>query len=143
MRLIVFLLGLVIGGYAVHVYDQRNGVLPGSAPSGANGPDDEQLHRWHLDSDQIRSDLQRTGEVVREGAQVAGQKIDDGRIIAVITAKYVLDHDLSALDIHVECHEGDVTLTGTVAAPNLVAKAVATALDTSGVKRVTSRLQVK
>jgi len=61
----------------------------------------------------------------------------------VIKAKYVLDKDLSALDIHVESQDGLVTLTGQVASAAAIGKAVVLALDTAGVHNVTAKLETK
>ena len=156
-KLFFFLLGLLAGGYAVHVYEHRE---PAPAPSNAgtgatlgdktrdtaaNARDtiSEKLRDWHLTGDDIKADLAKTGEVVRSKAAVAGDRISDARIVTVLKAKYVLDRDLSALDISVDCRDGHVTLTGTVASPDLVGKAVAIALDTSGVTHVVARLSTE
>ncbi len=100
------------------------------------------LEDWHLTPEEIKADLARTGEVVRTKARAAGETIADARIVAVIKAKYVLDRDLSALDLSVSAHAGEVTLTGGVATPELIGRAIQLALDTAGVNRVTSKLTV-
>jgi osmotically-inducible protein OsmY len=74
---------------------------------------------------------------------VAGEKISDVRILAVIKAKYVLDRDLSARDIAVDVSDGAVTLTGTVPSPEFVGRATALALETDGARSVTARLTVR
>jgi len=140
-----FLLGAIAGGYAIHVYDQRpagsDGYASDSHPGAAVREEvTEKIQQWHLTPDDIRADLARTGEVVRENAAVAGDKISDARIVTVIKAKYVLDRDLSARDIHVEATDGRVRLSGTVASNELIAKAVMLALDTSGVRNVSAKL---
>lgn len=142
MRLILFLLGLVIGGYAVHMYDLREYGAGGYASEGGPVHDDwsNKIEEWHLTPDDIRADLARTGEVVRQNTRVAGQAIGDAAIVGEIKAKYLMDKDLSARDIHVFCDNGNVTLTGTVPSPDLIAKAVGLALDTGGVRNVTARL---
>jgi uncharacterized membrane protein len=141
--LLFFLVGAIAGGFAVHVYDQgRAGgdrfAGAGRAPEAIKG----RLDRWHLSRDDVESDLARTGEIVRENARVAGERISDARILAEIKAKYVLDRDLSARDIGVEVRDGDVVLAGTVPSPELIGKAVALALDTEGVRHVAARLAV-
>jgi len=82
-------------------------------------------------------------DVVVEQSKKVGERVDDARIIAAIKSKYVLDKDLSALSISVGCKDGHVTLTGTVAADDLVARAVQLARDTNGVTGVTPMLTVK
>ena len=74
---------------------------------------------------------------------MAGGSINDARIVAQINAKLVLDADLSARAIDVDCSGGRVTLRGTVPSEALLGRAVALALDTSGVANVASKVSVK
>jgi len=101
------------------------------------------LEDWHLTPDEIKADLAKTGEVVRTKAHAAGATIADARIVTVIKAKYVLDRDLSAIDIAVSADSGEVVLAGSVASPELIGRALQLALDTDGVRRVTSKLAVQ
>jgi len=144
---IFFLLGAIAGGYAIHVYDQKesgpDGYVGAQNPPGSMRAEvADKIQQWHLTPDDIRNDLARTGEVVRENAHVAGDKISDARIVTVIKAKYVLDRDLSAHDIHVDVADGRVSLSGTVPTADLIGKAVMLALDTSGVENVSAKLVV-
>lgn len=104
---------------------------------------EDKLAEWHLTGDDIKADLAKTGQVIREKSEVAGEKISDARIVTVIKSKYVLDSNLSALDISVDCSQGDVTLQGAVASPDLIGRAMALALDTKGVRHVVSKLAIK
>jgi osmotically-inducible protein OsmY len=145
MKFFIFLLGLAIGGFAVHYYDQNRGEL-GETPIAAGAAREnfsDRLSQWHLSSADIKADLAKTGQVVRENTRVAGEHLSDARIVTVIKAKFVLDKDLSALDIHVESQDGLVTLTGTVASAEAIGKAVVLALDTSGVHNVTAKLTTR
>ncbi len=130
-----FLLGAVAGAYGMYVYAGRESEAGNSVSA--------RLHEWKLDPDNVRADLGKTGEVVRARARAAGEEINDLRIEATIKAKCILDRDLSASEIHVKSKNGQVSLDGTVAAPALVGKATALALDTEGVSNVTARLSVK
>jgi osmotically-inducible protein OsmY len=103
----------------------------------------QKLQDWHLTPDEIKADLRKTGEVVRSNASAAGESINDARIVAQINAKFVLDGDLSARAIDVDCSGGKVTLRGSVPSEALLGRAVALALDTTGVTGVTSKLAVK
>ncbi|HTQ31834.1 MAG TPA: BON domain-containing protein [Opitutaceae bacterium] len=161
------LFGAVLGALALYLYnqheaEQRAALAPTDAdPAQTNPPSSpsfsdkikdaadktgdaisDKLAQWHLTPDDIKKDLAQTGEVVRTKAQSAGEKIDDARIVTVVKAKFVLDRDLSALDIHVESRNGAVTLGGTVAAPGLIGKAIVLTLDTDGVRSVDSKLRV-
>jgi osmotically-inducible protein OsmY len=159
--LLVFLLGAICGAFVWHLYLEREGrTLPAASHSiqsdtanavdstkeaASNAKDSvaEKLREWKLTPDDLKADLARGGEIVRSKAAVAGDKIADARIVTVIKAKYVLDRDLSALDITVGCRDGRVSLTGSVVSPNLVGKAIALALDTNGVTNVAANLVVK
>jgi hypothetical protein len=108
---------------------------------------DEKLRSLHLDRDSITNELARTGRVIRDKANTAGQAIKDAtadaRVTAAIKAKFVKDFDLSAWDIHVSTTDGVVTLSGKVSSPELIGKAMELALDTDGARQVISTLQVK
>jgi hypothetical protein len=155
--LIFFLLGAIAGAFALNYYNQREArrSVTGAEPPAASLADktrdaagdakdtiSTKLQEWHLTSDDIKRDLARTGEVVRSKAAVANEKITDARIVTVIKSKYVLDRDLSAIDINVDCKDGDVVLNGSVASAELIGRAAVLALDTNGVRNVTSRLTV-
>ncbi|HWA09828.1 MAG TPA: BON domain-containing protein [Opitutaceae bacterium] len=155
---IFFLLGAVAGAWALNYYNQREAGERSAGSPAASGTTftakardaanqageaiTEKLVEWHLTADDIKADLARTGAVVRSKAAVAGEKISDARIVTVIKSKYVLDRELSAIDINVDCRDGEVTLRGTVASNALIGRATALALDTDGVHNVTARLAV-
>ncbi len=158
-----FVMGIVVGGLAFHFYYQQptpNAPAVTYPPPTPDSPSAEptladkarqtaieardsvsaKLREWNLTPDEIRRDLAETGRIVRSKTRVAGERIDDARIVTVIKAKYVLDRDLSALAITVNCRDGQVTLTGTVDSPDLIGRAVALALDTDGVNHVEADL---
>jgi hypothetical protein len=152
--LLGFILGAIVGAYGLRLSEQHAAVPPVMGnPSVADTTRDsavgvgdavsEKLAAWHLAPEDIRADLARTGEVVRAKTQGAGARIADARIVTVIKAKYVLDHELSARDIAVDSRDGLVTLTGTVPAAGLIGRAVMLALDTDGVENVTARITVQ
>jgi hypothetical protein len=101
----------------------------------------------NLGTDEIKDELARTGKIFRRRAKDFGEQVTDAavdaRVVAAIKAKYLADSELSAWKISVACDQGHVTLTGTVSAPENIGKAVALALETDGVRDVTSSLNVK
>jgi hypothetical protein len=148
--LFFFAVGVFAGAYAVHVYDEHEAAA--AAPSrewaastagASGGAIGAKLREWHLGADDIRADLARSGEVVREKAGAAGGTIADVRILAVIKAKFVLDRDLSARAIGVRVRDGSVVLSGSAPSEAAIGRAAALALDTDGVRSVDSRLAVK
>lgn len=179
--LLLFLLGVVVGAFAYHLYREKEAreavaLAPTPTPTPVPTPTPTptpasfatrveqgardlgtqareatrdagsaiaaKLREWKLTPDDIREDLKRGGEVVRTKAKQAGAEFSDARVLTVVKAKYVLDRELSALDISVDVERGHVTLEGKVATPSLVGHAIALALDTEGVTHVTSRLTV-
>jgi osmotically-inducible protein OsmY len=157
---IFFLIGAICGALSLHIYNERQ-AQRGYPPYATTGRSDgvsslkekagdtadnikdsisKKLQDWKLTPDDIRGDLARTGEVVRTKAAAAGDKMSDAKVVTVIKAKYVLDRDLSALDINVDCKDGRVTLRGVVASEALIGRAVMLALDTSGVTDVAAKL---
>jgi len=158
------LLGIILGavGYwysqkkanehpeAEQRYEQSAAELRSNASEMAQNAADAlraKLDTFDLRDDQITNEMARTGRVFREKAQAAGQAIadaaSDARAVTEIKAKYAADSTLSVWSISVNCNQGHVTLSGTVSAPGDIAKAVAIALDSDGVRDVASTLQVK
>jgi osmotically-inducible protein OsmY len=94
----------------------------------------------------IKEELARTSMVVRDKAKVAGQAIADAtanaRTTLAIKTKLLAEPGLSALAINVDTTDGLVTLSGKVDSHEQIAKAVKLALDTDGVHKVVSTLQV-
>jgi osmotically-inducible protein OsmY len=105
------------------------------------------LDTLDLNSDQIKDELSRTGQVIRRKAQdigdAAADAASDARAITEIKAKYAKDPTLSVWKISVSCSQGHVKLSGTVKSPEDIGKAIALALDADGVRDVTSTLQVQ
>jgi hypothetical protein len=104
------------------------------------------LETLDLRPGQIKDELAKTGKVVRRNVRdFAGEVADataDTRIVAAIKAKYAADSDLSVWKISVSSEACRVSLSGTVSAEEYIGKAVALALETDGVRDVTSTLIV-
>jgi hyperosmotically inducible protein len=153
--LLSLIIGIVIGIAAVWYFEHNKnnsqfhsaGEEIKNTTQSAGSALDEKLRSLHLDRDSITNELARTGRVIRDKANAAGQALKDAtadaRVSAAIKAKFVKDPDLSAWDIHVSTTDGVVTLSGTVSSPELIGKAMELALDTDGARQVISTLQVK
>ncbi len=107
----------------------------------------DKLHDLNFNKDDIKEELSRTGQVVREKAKELGAKVADAtadaRVTAAIKAKLVADSSLSALSISVSTSDGVVTLAGNVKSEDDIKKAMDLALATDGCQKVISTLQVK
>jgi hyperosmotically inducible periplasmic protein len=105
------------------------------------------LQAWHLTGDDIQKELTRTGKVVRRQVSDFGSAMadaaSDARITGQVKTKFALDRDLSPWKISVSTKGGHVVLSGTVANHALIGRAIMLALDTDGVRDVTSALQVQ
>lgn len=149
---VIFLaVGLLVA--AVWYYSDQNShaqqartQLTGAASQTAQFVQDK-LGVSNLSPQDIKDELARTGQVVREKAQEAGAKVADAtadaRITAAIKAKLLRDQNLSALKISVSTSGGIVTLSGTASSPENIREAIQLAMDTDGVHKVVSTLQVK
>jgi osmotically-inducible protein OsmY len=108
---------------------------------------DVRLEALQLRAEDIREELAEDSQVIRRKARDFGEAtVDvavDTRITGVINAKLAADQELSVFDVAVSTRGRRVTLSGTVASPELVGKATALALQTDGVHEVISNLQVE
>lgn len=141
-----FLLALVIIGIAVYFITAR-APSPMTRSSGERdtssatitAPDES---RRNATAGDVRDDLSRAGDTLKAKARVAGDRIDDARIITVIKSKFALDKDIAAGAIDVSCQDGRVVLAGTVASQELADRALQQAQATDGVQTVVSQLVV-
>jgi hyperosmotically inducible protein len=94
----------------------------------------------------VKEELARTGTVVREKARAAGQSIADtaanARTTGAVKARLVAEKGVPAFSINVDTTDGLVTLSGKVETPEQVARALQIALETDGVRKVISTLQL-
>jgi hyperosmotically inducible protein len=108
---------------------------------------EDKLRSLHLTGGDITNELARTGRVIRDKANAAGQAIadatSDARTTATIKGKFVREPEISAWDISVNTTGGVVTLAGAAPSAEAVGKAMALALDTDGVRQVVSTVQIK
>jgi osmotically-inducible protein OsmY len=99
---------------------------------------------WSVDD--IREEMARSSMVVREKAKAAGQSIvgatANARVTAAIKTKLVAEPGLPAFNINVDTTDGLVTLSGKVTSHEQIARAVKLALETEGVHKVVSTMQV-
>ena len=100
-----------------------------------------------LNTERLKTELEKTGRVVRKKAESVGAKIADAtvdaRTTAAIKTKFAREPNLSSMAISVNTTEGVVTLSGLVASHEQIKRALEIALETDGVKEVISTLQVK
>src|SRR5688572_27824615 len=95
----------------------------------------------------VRQELERTGLVIRQKVAQVGtiiaESTADARITGAIKARLLSEPGVPSIGIDVNTTGGLVTLAGTVNSHEEVAKAMRIALETDGVVKVVSTLQVK
>ena len=152
---LVLLVGVTLGAAVVWFYsnyrdDPRMRSAEQKVENAAKTTRDaaeDKISQLHLRPEDIKDELARTGQIVRSAASDAGHAIADAtadaRVTGKIKAKLVASRDLSALNISVNTTAGVVTLSGYASSIENVSKAIQLAMDTEGVSKVISTLQVK
>jgi osmotically-inducible protein OsmY len=152
--LLGFILGVIVGVGAFYYYNEQLGSSPDAAQtrqtvanSATKVKEAIQEKLSSINTDEIKRELERTGTVVREKAGKAGTAIADAtanaRVTGSVKARLINEMGTAALNINVDTTDGLVTLSGTAASHEEVARAVKTALETEGVLKVISTVQVK
>jgi osmotically-inducible protein OsmY len=153
--ILALLLGLLVGAGAVWFYGTRQGKSAvhstgqsiESTTRSARDAIQEKLKAWELRPEEVKEDLTRTGQVIRDRARQVGQAIADGtadaRITGSIKGKLLGNKDTSALNISVNTTAGVVTLSGPVNSTEEISRAMVLAMETEGVRRVISTMQVR
>lgn len=150
--LFCFLLGVGTGGFG-HWYFQQEAGKRQLEQARAQVVSNAQMMATtikdkfnELSVEDIKEEMARSSMVVREKAKVAGQSIAgataNARITASIKTKLISEPGLSAFAINVDTTDGLVTLSGKVDSLDHIAKAVKLALETDGVLKVVSTLQL-
>ena len=141
-----FIVGVLFGawGYsAVHKSPTRRNA---GASSGSFAQDAGRMFR-DIRVEDVRQELERTGLVIRQKAAQIGTAITEGtadaRTTGTIKARLLSEPGISSMGIDVNTTGGVVTLAGNVGSHEEVAKAMRIALETDGVVKVISTLQVR
>lgn len=106
------------------------------------------ITEWRLSGSDIKSDLDRSAAIVRSKESSPGAptgNTEDTVLTTMVKGKLQADSQVSstASKIEVEAKNGEVTLKGNAPSADAIGRAIALALDTSGVTKVTSNLKVE
>ena len=108
---------------------------------------EDKIGTSNLSTDEIKDELRRTGRIVRRKAEEAGAAVvdatADARTTSAVKARLMKEQNLASLNISVSTTAGVVTLSGTSASPDDIRQAIKTTMETEGVHKVISTLQVK
>lgn len=102
--------------------------------------------QWKLSANDIQADLDNHREIVRtkdENVGAATATNDKSVIESMVKGRLEADSDIAALKISVDADKhGEVTLKGKARTAEEVGRAIALALDTDGVVKVTSKIKL-
>lgn len=127
-RILVLLVIALLAAAGWHFYQQNESGLEQRAAGAAA---------------QTREAAAAAGEQAASSARQLGELLRDASIVLRIKGKHLIDPDLSALAINVDCSRGQVKLTGSAKTPEQILRAVRLAEQTGGVSIVTSELIVR
>jgi osmotically-inducible protein OsmY len=98
-----------------------------------------------LSDSEIQADLDRGVAIVRTKDTVVGAPTgnsDDSVIETMVKGKLQADADTSKAMIDVKAKNGEVSLDGSADSATIVGRAIALALDTQGVSKVSANVKV-
>jgi len=99
------------------------------------------ITEWHLGATDIQSDLDRGVTIVRTKENVVGAptgSTDDEVVKTMVKGKLQADSDTAKASIDVDAKNGEVMLKGNADSAKTVGRAIALALDTQGVTKVSA-----
>jgi hyperosmotically inducible periplasmic protein len=100
---------------------------------------------WRLNSSDIQADLDAKRDIIRtkDAAGTPTGHTDRKMIKSSVEGRFKADSDLSNLKLSVDAkRDGEVELDGKAMSADQVGKAIALALDTDGVNKVTSKIRL-
>jgi len=117
------------------------------ASAATTGDITTRITEWRLGATDIQADLDSGTAIVRTreiGAGAPTGNTDDSVLKTMVKGKLQADSVLSsaAAGIDVDAHNGEITLSGQAQSADQVGRAIAIALNTEGVTKVTSQLKV-
>ena len=98
-----------------------------------------------MSANELQADLDRGVTIVRSKDNVVGAPTgssDDDVIETMVKGKLQADSEVSKASIDVDAEKGEVTLKGSADKADIVGRAIALALDTQGVTKVSSDVKV-
>lgn len=103
------------------------------------------MTEWRLGDAELQADLDRGVTIVRTKDSIVGAptgNTDDDVIETMVKGKLQADAEVAKAMIDVDAKNGEVTLKGSAESASQVGRAIALALDTQGVTKVSSDVKV-
>ena len=140
-HVIVFLVGLVIGTAGYWTF--RDGPLATKVRENAL----VQKVGEHLDervTSRLKEEMEKQGKItMSKPAGLSIPQLENGRLSDLVKAKIAAEPMLSDTSIKVDVKDGEVSLQGTAASYEQVARAMRLGLDCDATRTVVSTIQVK
>jgi len=103
------------------------------------------ITEWRLSESELQADLDRGVTIVRTKETVVGAPTgnsDDQVIKTMVKGKLQADSETSKAMIDADASKGEVMLKGTADSASQIGRAIALALDTQGVSKVSANIKV-
>ncbi len=104
------------------------------------------MAEWKLNPSDIQADVDNHREIVRtkeSTANMPASSSDKSVVESMVKGRLASDSDIAALELKVSADkQGEVKLSGKAHSTEQVGRAIALALDTEGVTKVTSKIKV-
>jgi osmotically-inducible protein OsmY len=116
-----------------------------STTSTSTGDVTARISEWKLAPTDLQADLDKGTTIVRTKQDVAGAPTgttDDSVIESMVKGKIQADPQTANAMIDVSAHNGEVSLKGSADSATILGRAIALALDTQGVTKVSSDVKV-
>lgn len=95
-------------------------------------------------TNRLKEEMEKQGKIsMSKPAGLAIPKIDDGRLSDLVKAKIAAEPMLADVSIKADAKDGEVSLQGTAASYDQIARAMRLALDCDATRTVVSTVQIK
>jgi hypothetical protein len=126
--------------------DTTSSTTSPSTPAATSSPDiSTRITEWRLGASELKSDLDRGVTIVRTKDTAVGApagSTDDELLETMVKGKFQADRETARGMIEVDAKNGEITLTGSADSAASLGCAMALALDTEGVTKVSSAVKV-
>ncbi len=134
------------GSFSSNMRDAANSASNAMSSAASSVVGAARMTEWKLNPSDIQADLANNREIVRTKSSTAGAptgSTDTSVVESMVKSRIQADSMLSQLDLKVNAKKGgEVDLSGKAASADQIGRAIATALDTEGVNRVTSKIKL-
>ncbi len=124
---------------------QEAGRDAANAMSNAADQVSAKLTEWRLSAEEIRADIEADRPIVRtkDSAGAPTGNMDESTLKASVEGRIKADPQLASLELDVNAKDaGEIELEGEAQSAEQIGRAIALALDTEGVHKVTSKIDV-